>query len=133
MKQETIKKVELFLNELDTEICIIDYIEIDEIDLEDPFQSIVDQLNECNAFDIEIIYYYKAMEYLTKNDTSLKESINIAIEYGYSIEDINSEFLASLLASKLERENFNDLESEINDFFEKIKLEIEQEEEEENI
>jgi hypothetical protein len=43
------------------------------------------------------------------------------------VQNLNSEILASLLASKLVREEFYELESEINDFFE----ELEEEEEEE--
>ena len=45
---------------------------------------------------------------------------------GYEVQNLNSEILASLLASKLVRDEFYELESEINDFFE----ELEEEEEE---
>ena len=127
MKTETIKKVKEFLNDLETEITILDYIDVEDINLNNPFQSIFDQLTDLNAFNIEIIYYYKAMEYLTQNDHSLSESIEIALEYGYSLQDVNSELLASLLASRKEIEKFYDLETEITDFFEKINL-IEEEE-----
>jgi hypothetical protein len=90
MKTETIKKVKEFLNDLETEITILDYIDVEDINLNNPFQSIFDQLTDLNAFNIEIIYYYKAMEYLTQNDHSLSESIEIALEYGYSLQDVNS-------------------------------------------
>tara|TARA_R110001632_G_scaffold130820_1_gene244921 strand:- start:16 stop:351 length:336 start_codon:yes stop_codon:yes gene_type:complete len=45
----------------------------------------------------EIIYYSKAMAYLSDNDNSLYESINEAIAAGYTIEKLNSELLATLL------------------------------------
>ena len=45
----------------------------------------------------EIIYYSKAIAYLSENDNSLYESLEIAKEYGYSIENLNSELLATLL------------------------------------
>ena len=45
----------------------------------------------------EIIYYSKAMAYLSENDNSLYESIKEAIIAGYTIEKLNSELLATLL------------------------------------
>jgi hypothetical protein len=62
--------------------------------------EIFDDLNESGFFNVEIIYYHKAMEYLRENDISLNESIEIATEYGYTLENINSELLASLHASR---------------------------------
>ena len=60
------------------------------------------------------------MEYLTRNDNSLRESIEIAIDYGYELKNINSELLASLLASQNSREQFNNYENEINELFKNI-------------
>lgn len=45
----------------------------------------------------EIIYYASAMDYLSSNDNSLNYSINVALELGYELKNINSEVLASLL------------------------------------
>ena len=45
----------------------------------------------------DIIYYSRAIEYLKENDPSLSESLGIASEMGYSLEDLDSEKLASLL------------------------------------
>lgn len=59
-----------------------------------------DQLNEDviqYIHESEIIYYSKAMSYLSDNDNSLYESLEIAKEYGYTIENLNSELLATLL------------------------------------
>ncbi len=44
----------------------------------------------------EIIYYARAIEYLSKNDPSLMESLELAHEYGYAVEKLNSEVLATL-------------------------------------
>ena len=106
-----------FLSNLETEICLNDYININDIDFENAFDSINEILDNNSGFDIEIIYYTNAIEYLQKNDPSLKESIELALEYDYKLQDITSEVLASLLASCNAREQFNDLESEINEFF----------------
>ena len=66
------------------------------------------------ASEQEIIYYYKAMEYLNDNDNSLMESLALASDCGYTVDELNSELLATLhyqhslqndvyeLASKLE-------------------------------
>ena len=64
--------------------------------------QIQEELQDNGFFTVEIIYYYKAMEYLKENDTSLSESIELAHEYGLTLEHLNSE--ASLHASR-NREN----------------------------
>lgn len=116
------QKIVDFLTEIenDTKIEILSYINLQDIDLEKPFYSIYEAIDENNGFDIEIIYYSKAMEYLTRNDTSLSESIEIALDYGYELKNINSELLASLLASQNSREQFNNYENDINELFKNI-------------
>ncbi len=118
-------KIENFLSELSTEIDVLNYVDVDNIDPVDPFSSIYEMIEDNNGFDIEIIYYSNAIKFLAENDPSLHESLEIASEYGYEVDSLNSEILASLLASKLVREEFYELESEINDFF----AELEEEEE----
>lgn len=120
-------KIENFLSELNTEVDVLNFIDIDNIDFNDAFNSIYEMIDDNGGFDVEIIYYSNAIEYLSNNDPSLHESLELASEFGYSCENLNSEILASLLASKLVREEFYGLESEINDFF----SELEEEEEEE--
>ena len=46
----------------------------------------------------EVVYYNNAIKFLAEEDQSLRESLEIAMEYGYSIEEINSELLATLLS-----------------------------------
>jgi hypothetical protein len=78
------------------------------------FEEVRDLLEDNNAFNVEIIYYSKAMRYLSEYDSTLKESLNIALDYGYSLKDLNSETLASLLASQNARNEFYSYEVEIN-------------------
>ncbi len=118
-------KVENFLSELNTEIDVLNYVDIDNIDMNNAYESIYEMIDENNGFDIEIIYYNKAMEFLSNNDNSLRDSLEIADELGYNVSDLNSEILASLLASKLVREEFCELEGEITDFFEELEEEEE--------
>jgi intracellular sulfur oxidation DsrE/DsrF family protein len=111
------EKIETFLHSLRTEVEIMDYINIEDIDCSDAFNSISDMIQDNNGFDIEIIYYSNAIKYLQENDPSLRESLKIANEYGFSLDKISSETLASLLASQNAREEFNKLQDEINTFF----------------
>ena len=66
--------------------------------------QIWEDLHENGFYHVDIIYYYKALEYLKEHDTSLTESLELAAEYGYTTENLNSELLASLHASR-DREN----------------------------
>ena len=120
------EKIETFLRSLRTEVEIMDYIQIEDIDYSDAYQSIYEMIDENGGFDIEIIYYSNAINYLKENDSSLHESIEIALEYGYELKSINSELLASLLAERNARDEFSELEKEINDFFSELETEEEE-------
>jgi len=115
---KTTEQITEFLKSLDIDnLNILDYINIDEIDTDNAAESIFEMINDNGGFDVEIIYYSNAIEYLKKHDNCLTESIEIAIEYGYTLENINSELLASLLASKKSMIDFWDYQDEINNFF----------------
>jgi hypothetical protein len=55
------------------------------------------------------------MDYLSENDASLSESIEIAVDMGYSLENLNSETLASLHASQKARDDFWNCKNDINE------------------
>ena len=128
----TTTAIENFLSELNTEIDVLNLINLEDIDFSDAYNSIYNMIEDNNGFDIDVIYYSNAIEYLRENDPSLKESLAIASEYGFELGSLSSETLASLLKSQNERENFSELESEINDFFAELEEEEELKEEEEN-
>jgi hypothetical protein len=90
-----------YLDEDANEFLNISYLE--ELGFFDSI-SIYDELKDNGFFNVEIIYYHTAMEYLKEHDTSLNESLELAVEYGYTTENLNSELLASLHASR-EKEN----------------------------
>ena len=127
----TTERIEAFLNSLDAKIEIndnlINYVDIENIDFSDAFNSIYEMVNDKGGFDIEIIYYSNAIKYLQENDASLHESLEIAEEYGYELKNLNSEVLASLLASRNSQESFYDVRDEIEEFF----AELEEEDDEE--
>ena len=78
--------------------------------------EIWEELNDNGFFHEEIIYYNVAIDYLKENDPSLSESLEIAEEYGYNTENLNSELLASLHASRKKE----------NDFFEHVAPELDE-------
>jgi hypothetical protein len=88
-----------------------------ELDQENAFDSLQELLEENQAFDIDIIYHSVAIEYLAKNDSSLRDSLELAQDLGFELKNLSSETLASLHASSLARDEFQELASEINEFF----------------
>ena len=130
LNQEQRERVAEFLKGLDISIDILDYVNPEDIDIENAYDSILDKLQDNGGFNVEIIYYSNAIKFLQENDPSLKESLEIAEEYGFEIGSLNSEVLASLLASRQAEEEFYDLQSEIDDFFQDLCDELEEETEE---
>ncbi len=107
------KNVIEFLNGFKTEIDLAYQYE-DGLSFDEYEQRICDHINEQ-----EIIYFYKAIEYLKEYDNSLFESISIADELGYETKQLNSELLATLLYQQnLHLEWNEDLRNEIEQYFE---------------
>ena len=105
---------DLFNDYLD-DICVSDFLDDDEIEDINDADELFEELISSDAFNIEIIYYSRAMTYLSENDFSLSESIDIAVELGYSLEDINSELLATLHASEKAKEDFWLIKNDIDE------------------
>jgi intracellular sulfur oxidation DsrE/DsrF family protein len=127
MKTENKQRVINFLNEQNFSSTIDFTYFLSNEDFE-TFEDIQSILDDNNALDVEIIYYSNAIEFLKENDNSLRNSLEIASDYGFELKRLNSETLASLLASQMLREEFSEIQSEIESLIE----EINEEEEEEN-
>ena len=134
MKTTNSQKLESFFGEIyrtqiHGESSVNDFInwsEYEESELS--FEWLIDLLQESNGFfNIEVIYYSNAIDYLSENDPSLRESLEIAEEYGYKPKDLNSEILASLLKSRNFEEEFYSNQTEIEQLFEEIQEEEEEE------
>ena len=104
----------LNLDDIDFNAFISDDDEITDFD---DLHAILD---DNNALSVDIIYYSEAIKFLAENDNSLKESLNLAFQLGYDIKNVNSEMLASLLATEMLRNDFYSYESEINDFINEL-------------
>lgn len=96
-----------------TGIYLPDYLDNDDIEDINDADELYEELNDNGAFDIDIIYYNRAMTYLSENDFSLTESIEIAVDMGYDLANINSETLASLHASQKARDDFWNISTQI--------------------
>ena len=66
-------------------------------DLENWIDYVMETLEEHVRETSDIIYYSRAIEYLSEHDASLRRSLELADELGYKPADLNSELLASLL------------------------------------
>lgn len=115
---KTKQEIEDFLENLDTLIFVLDYIDIEDIDPEHPFESIYDMIDANKGFKADIGYYYEdAAKFLAKIDPSGKQRAELAASYECKVEDIGTELLASLLLSKKLREQFLTLKDKIDNFF----------------
>ncbi len=115
------KRIELlqeFVNTLSVDGVDLEYhIDWSSTDVVEDYYDLTEMLVESGAFNIEVIYYGSAMEYLTQNDTSLTRSLGLASEYGYTPDNINSELLASLIKSEDAREEWDEYENQVDEFF----------------
>lgn len=112
-KQKT--KINLLENLYIENLNIADYLYTENIEDIKNANELYEELDNNNAFNIDIIYYNRAMNYLSENDFSLTQSIELAVEMGYQLENINSELLATLHASRKAREDFWNCENDINE------------------
>ena len=83
---------------------------------EDTFNDFCDKVNDA-IMEEEIIYYYEAMKYLSREDASLSQSLEIASEYGYTTENLNSELLATLLYQQNLTNKWYEISEEIEQIF----------------
>jgi len=63
-------------------------------ELEEDFDSYDDAVEFVHQE--EIIYYNRAIKYLAENDSSLRESLSLASDLGYTLENLSSETLATI-------------------------------------
>ena len=122
------EQIENFLSNYTFGNCDLkDFIDIEELieqtdettDENDLYHYCHEEVYNQQGFEVEIIYYRKAIEYLSKYDPSLYESLEYADELGYQLTDLNSETLASIHASHEAQAEFDD---QIDDFEELLEL-----------
>lgn len=107
-KLERLKEL-VNINNLDIDM---DYIYDKNKDFDQLNEDVIQYIHES-----EIIYYSKAMAYLSENDNSLYESIKEAITAGYTIEKLNSELLATLLYQQNFTNEWYNISEQVEEIF----------------
>lgn len=85
----------------------------------------IDWYRETYVDHAEIICYHNAIKYLAENDPSFMESMGLAAEYGYSLDKVNSELLATLLLQQELNNELEGLRDDLQEYFETIENESE--------
>ena len=107
------------------DLAIREYLKENEIDGIDMLYTYSDGM-EFNEFleavqqlinETDVIYYSTAMDYLSEHDVSLKESLGLASELGYSLDGLSSEVLATLLKQQNLNTEFSEMYSELEELF----------------
>ncbi len=98
-----------------------EYIDIDSVLNTEYYDEIndVEELEERiqeRIQEVEIIYYSTAIKLLMEHDQSLCDSLEIANEYGYTTDKLNSELLATLLIQSM-------LTSQLGEFINEVENE----------
>lgn len=112
MRKSQAIKIEELLSDIDLDIDLTysDYYK----DIDD-FDALTDFIEDQGGFNQEVIYYSNAIKYLSENDASLRESLGLAHDMGYSADNLTSEILASILMSENVREDYYQLQNEIEE------------------
>ncbi len=78
-------------------------------DFEDDENGLREYIQE-RIYEHEVIYYKTAIEYLSENDPSLTESLELANDCGYTPAKLNSEILATLHIQQAMSEELSELD-----------------------
>tara|TARA_R100001163_G_C5050664_1_gene187503 strand:- start:248 stop:613 length:366 start_codon:yes stop_codon:yes gene_type:complete len=113
-KKEKLENIFEYI-EKETEQCVTDHLDIEDILKMESYYELYDELDDVGFFNVEILYYANAMDYLKEHDTSLADSLQYAHGLGYAAQDLNSELLASILATENLIESFGSYYDEIED------------------
>ena len=92
---------------IDVQHVIADYEDVDDL---------LEKLQEL-CHEIECIYYHIAMQYLLENDPSLQESLSLAHDMGCTLENLDSETLATLLMQQEASAAIYEYKDELEELF----------------
>lgn len=113
---KTKEQIENFLQSLETEVDVLEWVEIDRIDMNDPFESIYQMIYENKGFNMRL-KSENAEKFLAENDTAEIKIMAIALAYGYSAKDLTAKSLADLLYTLKTLSKFLSMQDKINNFF----------------
>ena len=81
------------------------YVVDEDLELDDVREDIETRISEH-----EVIYYATAMELLSEHDPSLSASFGYASEYGFEVENLSSEILATLFMQGNMMDELNEID-----------------------
>lgn len=130
MKTTTLNTIKDLIKEYEKDYNFNDYIinYIDENNLKECKNSIdvinlIDNANEdFEITDTEIIYFVNAIEYLKENNPSLQYSLELASDMWFEAKDLDSEKLASILASENNKDDFEKFKSKLKNALDDIEF-----------
>ena len=105
---DTIKKR---LSEINSTIELTDYYH-EGITLDEFIEEVT-----TSIYQDGITYYSEAIKYLAREDSSLTKSTELYMELGETLEDLNSERLATVLYQQRQLESLSDINAEIESAF----------------
>jgi len=119
--QEKQKLIEAFNNSK----YLSDYTEdidtaLDYYDGDTCVDNFTEWFTENYIHSADIVYYSNAIKFLSKEDPSLQTSSSLAHDRGYTLENINSETLATILLQDILREELEELKPYIVDYFDSL-------------
>jgi hypothetical protein len=106
-------QVQNFKNAIEKNQLLNEYIDFDGCvnvhnDIDTARESLLDSVSDCS-----IINYNNAVNFLLENDPSFLNSLGLAAEFGYTLNKLNSETLATLLLQNMLTEEINQVFQEI--------------------
>tara|TARA_R110000850_G_scaffold100331_5_gene207599 strand:+ start:2050 stop:2406 length:357 start_codon:yes stop_codon:yes gene_type:complete len=115
MNKQKVTKLDKLFDDNNIDFYASDYYYDDNMNDINDFDDLINFLDEKNALQVEVIYYNKAMSYLSEHDPALQHTLELASDLGFELSKLNSETLASILATDNLRNDINDLSDDIND------------------
>ena len=93
-----------------------DYLKDVDIDGDTP-EEVIEYI-EDRIREEEVIYYRKAIKFLSEEDNSLMNSVDLATDMGYELKNINSELLATILMQDKMSSELYEIKEDIENAFE---------------
>lgn len=117
MKTKERLEIEDFLCSLQPNFDILSYVEVDQIDQNNPFWSIYNMLEQSDYFYENVDYYCSPWKYMLKHIFEIVKYPKLAKKYGYKLKDLDLSTFVNLLATENNKKNFLALKSQIDQFF----------------
>jgi hypothetical protein len=108
-----------YLKEIFAEGYDEDFIEeLLDTPTDEVYDKVSEEIERALDRDDDILYHESALEFLLKEDFSLEESIGLAKDMGYNMDDLNSSVLAYLLKQDLMLQEWSSVEDDVLEIIE---------------